>query len=142
MTRNFRINTPGVVHEMIDGEVVIVNLDTGRYYSLDSVGAALWGQFEQYHSVEAITQWVQLQYEDATGTIQADVETFINQLLEDELLIVDDELGGWQTPDVIPAAGVQKPFAKPELNTYTDMEELLLLDPIHEVTDEGWPETA
>lgn len=143
MTDKFRINAPGVVHEMIDGEVVIVNLDTGRYYSLDSVGAAIWDQLEQYHSAEAVYQWVQLQY--AAGpdsSMKEDVEAFISQLLADELLVNDDSLADWQAPDVMPAAGNQQPFSKPELNTYTDMEELLLLDPIHEVTDEGWPATA
>ena len=30
-------------------------------------------------------------------------------------------------------------YSKPELHVYSDMEELLLLDPVHDVGDEGWP---
>jgi hypothetical protein len=33
-------------------------------------------------------------------------------------------------------------FTHPQLQKYTDMQELLLLDPIHEVEESGWPATA
>ena len=39
---HFRINSPKVIHETIDGETVIVNLDSGNYYSLDDIGADIW----------------------------------------------------------------------------------------------------
>lgn len=29
----FRINSPSVIGEIIDGEAIIVNLDSGAYYS-------------------------------------------------------------------------------------------------------------
>ena len=43
----------------------------------------------------------------------------------------------WELPGGPPAS---KPdFQEPALQKYTDMEDLLLLDPIHEVDDTGWP---
>ncbi|HDY70854.1 MAG TPA: PqqD family protein, partial [Nitrospirae bacterium] len=42
----FRINKPHVINEIIDGEVVILNLDTGNYYSMDKAGADIWGLIE------------------------------------------------------------------------------------------------
>ena len=44
------------------------------------------------------------------------------------------------TPDIkdIPETG-SIPFDAPILKRYTDQQELLLLDPIHEVDDIGWP---
>jgi hypothetical protein len=36
--------------------------------------------------------------------------------------------------DVLPAA-----FVAPVLHKHTDMQDLLLLDPIHEVDETGWP---
>lgn len=38
----FRINAPTVISETIDGEAIIINLDTGAYYSLRETGAAVW----------------------------------------------------------------------------------------------------
>ncbi len=33
----------------------------------------------------------------------------------------------------------KKSFCLPIIEKYTDLEELLLLDPIHEVDESGWP---
>ena len=30
-------------------------------------------------------------------------------------------------------------FERPKLGKYTDMQDLLLADPIHEVDEQGWP---
>ena len=39
---SYRINSPSVIHETIDDEVVIINLDKGHYYSLDGCGSDIW----------------------------------------------------------------------------------------------------
>ena len=33
-----------IVHETIDGETVVINLDSGSYYSLEGSGADLWSR--------------------------------------------------------------------------------------------------
>ena len=38
----FRVNSPTVVSETVDREVVMIHLDTGNYYSLRSTGALIW----------------------------------------------------------------------------------------------------
>ena len=46
------------------------------------------------------------------------------------------------TPSAIEnAVAVKQPFEAPILNKYNDMQELLLLDPIHDVDEAGWPNT-
>jgi len=42
-----KINEPNVVHENIDGETVILNLDSGNYYSIVDVGADIWNYIEK-----------------------------------------------------------------------------------------------
>ena len=42
----FRINRPNVVGESFEGEVVIVNLDSGCYFSLLGSATTLWLQLE------------------------------------------------------------------------------------------------
>jgi hypothetical protein len=34
------------------------------------------------------------------------------------------------------------PFAEPALEKHTDMQDLILLDPVHEVDARGWPHAA
>ena len=47
MTTRFKVNTPPVIHETLDGEVIVVNLDTGTYYSIPGTGAEIWTLVDQ-----------------------------------------------------------------------------------------------
>ena len=42
-----RINSPNIVHETIDGETIILNMDNGNYYSLIETGVDIWGFIEK-----------------------------------------------------------------------------------------------
>jgi hypothetical protein len=42
----------------------------------------------------------------------------------------------------VPSPASRRPFDEPLVERFTDMQNLLLLDPIHEVTEEGWPQQA
>ena len=39
-----RVNGPDVMHETIDGEVIVINLTSGNYYSVRGVGADIWSR--------------------------------------------------------------------------------------------------
>ena len=43
----FRINTPDVSHELVDGEVIVVHSVTGAYYSLNGSAATIWGWLDR-----------------------------------------------------------------------------------------------
>jgi len=43
----FRVNSPTVVSETVDGEVIMIHLDTGNYYSLRSTGSLIWDAIER-----------------------------------------------------------------------------------------------
>lgn len=51
----FRTNSPTVVHLAIDNEVVILNVVSGTYYSLEQTGADIWGLIEQGARVGDVT---------------------------------------------------------------------------------------
>jgi hypothetical protein len=38
----FRVNETHMTTSVIDGETIIINLESGLYYSLDQTGAASW----------------------------------------------------------------------------------------------------
>ena len=46
MTRRFRVNSPRVMHETIEGEVIVIDLTTGSYYSLRDASAEIWREIE------------------------------------------------------------------------------------------------
>src|SRR4029450_13507670 len=44
----YRVNSPQVINETIDGEAIMINLATGSYYSLDRVGGDVWTLLEAW----------------------------------------------------------------------------------------------
>jgi len=54
-------------------------------------------------------------------------------------LTSDGAVHMYEVPD---QGGERSAFAPPVLERYTDMQDYFLLDPIHEVSPEGWPKPA
>lgn len=143
-SESFRINSAKVVHEMIDGEVVIVNLEKGHYYSLVKTGAEIWSGIERGISRSGLVEEMVRRYDGAPTEIETAVKNMIEQLEEEELIVVAETD---ESNSTTVAAGPTEEKANPEklsfeaskLEKYTDMEDLLLLDPIHEVDETGWP---
>jgi hypothetical protein len=137
--RKFRINRPSVSSEVFDDEVVVINLKTGFYYSSARAGAAIWSALDDGFSVREIVDALSAVSGDSTVDVEGMVETFVSQLVE-EGLIVQDKSDSGAIGDTI-RLGEDYVLEPPVLQKYTDMEELLLLDPIHDVDEAGWPVT-
>lgn len=139
----FRINSPKVVQETIEGEVVIVNLEKGDYYSLLKTGADIWSAIEKGNSTIEIIAEMTERYEGDRETIETAVNSLIAQLKEEEIIIIattnESEQNTQAAETTINKNQEKLPFEAPILSKYTDMEELLALDPIHEVDEMGWP---
>jgi hypothetical protein len=144
MTKVFKVNRPKVVCETIDGEVVIVNLDKGYYYSLLNTGATIWSGIEKQLPVQSLIEMMTSQYEAGHDEIISSISEFIEQLQKEELIVPDAAaVDQCQAEDlqVIEEMTEKAKFAPPLLEKFSDMEDLLLLDPIHEVEEEaGWPQ--
>lgn len=138
MSEFFRINTANIMHETIDNEVVIVNMELGTYYSLDAVGADVWAQLAAGCTLAALVDGVASRFDGERDRIAAGVETFVRALQAETLILASPEPEE-RVPPPVAAASPAGAYADPVLQKYTDMEELLLVDPIHEVEDSGWP---
>ena len=139
----FKINSSKIVHDAIDGEVIIINFDTGVYYSLNAVCKEVWSSIEKNSAFAEIVNEIGNKY---LGNIE-DFEQAVSQLLidlEKEELIISDKSESDSSLQISrePESGKEKmKFEKPVFRKYTDMKEMLLLDPIHEVDETGWPAT-
>lgn len=131
----YRINTPKVVHETIEGEVVIINLDSGAYYSLDQAGAGLWAELERGVGVDDLARYLEAHYAADAAEAATAVQALV-AALETEGLV---RPAGPATTPATYQNGHRQPFIAPALQKHTDMQDLLLLDPIHEVDETGWP---
>jgi hypothetical protein len=131
-----RVNTPHVVHETIDGEAILIHLVTGTYYSLDGVGAELWGALATGADQELLLAAARDRYDAEPVEVSNAVAELARRLLGEGLLVESEPR---QSGEPLFPEG-RAPFAAPVLHTYTDMQEFMLVDPLHEVDEvAGWP---
>lgn len=134
-----RINAPSVVGEVIDGEAVILNLETGKYYSARGSGSAIWSWLEGGASRDELVARAQHTF-DAPGPLVADgVTRFVDDLAQHGLVVADDAAHDAAAAHAPAGEAARLAFATPLLEEFDDMRDILLLDPIHDVDDEGWP---
>jgi hypothetical protein len=138
-----RANEPGVICEMFpDGESVIVNLETGIYYSTIGVGSFVWSLLPGHPDESAIVSSIARRYSTSPAEIAPGVRVFIQELEREGLIVRAADEGDRSSRPDAPSGG--KPddalrYEAPVLNKYSDMKDLLVLDPIHEVDTSGWP---
>ncbi len=133
----FRSNSPNVVHEVFDDEVVVVNLDTGRYFSLRETSARVWNMLIEGATIQEMTAWFASCHVTSAADIEHDISTLVDALVEHQLLVPASDARAFAAP-AAPTA-TDTPFTLPPVQVFTDMQDLLLLDPIHEVDEGGWP---
>ena len=142
MTDNirYRVNSK-VVHEAFEDELVIVNLDNGNYYTLSTVGADVWALIGAGATTGEIMSQIAGAYAGDIATIRGGVTQLVDSLVAEDLIMPDPTPAPAPSSSAVPRAenGQRRVFETPVLQKYMDMQALLLLDPIHEVDEAGWP---
>jgi len=133
----YTIDTKHVVHETIEGEAILINMTTGSYYSLEGTGAAIW-DFLQPGPVAAdsLAVFLTAGYETDDVTALAEATRMLSEMAAEGLLLTTEAP---EVPRPTRTQTSRQPFELPTLQKYTDLEALLLLDPIHDVSDQNWP---
>lgn len=128
-----------VRHERLDDEVIAIDLESGAYFALDDVAADCWSILAAGGTVDAAVDATVAGFGVSPDTARKDVERFVNDLLRVRLLAPID-----QPPVAVVRPRAAKPtreYRAPTIERFDDLEELLVLDPIHEVDEAGWPVT-
>ena len=145
LLQTFQINTPTVISEIFDDEVVIINMESGSYYSLGQSGTSIWQQLQQGATITELITGVAQAYVINPDEITPAVQQFVAELEQEQLIVSMDTPGHFMNgalPKAISAieGTGHSHFAPPVLTKFTDMQDLLLLDPIHDVDKTGWPQ--
>ena len=131
----YAINRTDVVDEVIDGEAILINLRTGSYYSLDGAACAIWERLRRGPADSGdVTRLVSRAAEHAGPGFAEAAVGFLSELAAEGLIEPSDD----PAPE-IDDSGIEVGGTPPVLSKYTDMEALLLIDPIHDVTPGGGP---
>ncbi len=128
----YGISSSDIVAESFDGDIVVLDLASGKYFGFSDSGCAAW---------EALAAGVAVrELRSATSTLGgAAFDSFLSQLLEHELLTPrDDEAGGELTHEL--RDRIINAKEAPEIFMFDDLADLFKADPIHDVEEQtGWP---
>jgi hypothetical protein len=129
-----------VVHETIDGETILIHMGTGTYYSVDGAGSDIWNLAAAGHPEERIAAQIAERYGAEPERVAREVTALIAELVGEELLVPAAN-GAPEKAELRDPAG--EGFSDPVLHKYTDMQEFMLVDPLHDVDPAaGWPHAA
>jgi len=116
-----------VLHEAFDDETVVVNMNRGHYFAFSGKSADLWGEIVRGATMTDLSARL--------GINPPALDRFMG-LLDQEGLI---ESSREATEQLSPEAWLADTVLAGSVERFTDIEGLLLIDPIHEFDQNGWP---
>ncbi|MFO1433612.1 MAG: lasso peptide biosynthesis PqqD family chaperone [Candidatus Competibacteraceae bacterium] len=75
----------------LDNTIVMMSVEQGKYYGLDSVGSRIWNLLEQPHRIMEVCAVIQDEFAVERETCEQDVLDFVSHLVAVHLLKVIDE---------------------------------------------------
>lgn len=132
---SYRARHEDISCERLDGDVIAVNLATGAYFSLSGSAADVWTAAV---SGAPSTTWL-ARLDEAYGTpvSREDVAHLLSACVEHGL--VEPMEANMDDLPPLPADLDRSRWLSPVLEVFTDLQDLILVDPIHDAGDLGWP---
>ncbi len=82
--------TDEIVESAIDGETVMMSIENGEYYGLDSVGSHIWELIQSPIKVSELVDTLLKKYNVDHNTCESDVMEFLNELNNNKILVVEN----------------------------------------------------
>lgn len=135
---SFCLNHSSVSADFVEGEVIAIHLGTGVYYSLRGPAAEIWRGLEQPADPASLARRLVAGFVVTADVAERDAAAFVERLRAEELVIASEPAPSATGNPPAPGAA-RLPYAPPVLERFADLQDLLLLDPIHDVSAQGWP---
>jgi len=75
----------------LDGETVMMSIESGKYYGLEEIATRIWELIEQPTSVSALCDTLVSEFDVAREQCEADVLPFLAELAKEGVVEVVDE---------------------------------------------------
>lgn len=82
------VQAEGFLVSDMDGEKVMLNVESGKYYNLGRIGGRIWELVESPISFTGMVEQLVAEYEIEPDTCRQQVETFVKQLATEGLIRV------------------------------------------------------
>jgi len=81
---------PSVVFRELDGETVLLNLDSGVYFGLDAVGTRVWALLLEHGAAEPVCEQMEREYDVTREQLEHDVQRLMTELQQKGLIVAAD----------------------------------------------------
>jgi hypothetical protein len=78
----------GVLSSKIDGQVVLMGTDSGKYFAFDAIGSVIWDKIDTFPVVADLCNTLAGEYEAQPAQILADLIALLTDLHEQALVSV------------------------------------------------------
>lgn len=79
-TRTLVSRSPSVLTAEVDGEIVMMSIEEGRYFGLDDIASDIWKRLEAPLSFAALIDALAADYDADRATIAADVRALLERM--------------------------------------------------------------
>lgn len=87
-----RVTVPaGVMFRDLDGEAVVLELESGRYFGLNETGTRMWLLLQEHGSVEPALRALLAEYDVAEDHLRKELLSFVDTLSSQRLLQVHED---------------------------------------------------
>jgi hypothetical protein len=80
--------SPDVLLQELDGEAVLLNLQSGKYFGLNAVGLRMWQLLVASASVEAACAQLAGEFDVDAQVLRDDLQRLLSELIDHRLLMV------------------------------------------------------
>lgn len=79
---------PDVVWRLVEDEVVLLNVSTGQYYSLDEIGSRVWALLPQTGvTLPALRDALLTEYDAEPAAVDRDLQALFDRLTSADLVV-------------------------------------------------------
>lgn len=128
-SQHWSLNEAEVAAKVIDGEAILLHLNTGLYYSLAGTACHIWEMLAAGLSADQVSARLRAGHPDAAAQAEGDVARLVEQLEQERLIVPAEGPGAGPTEVLDVTAVFASPYTTPTLDRYSDMADLLALDP-------------
>jgi hypothetical protein len=80
--------SPDAIFRDLDGEGVILALDSGHYFGLNAVGSRIWHLVERHGRLDAVLEQLRLEYDAPPDVLERDLLALAGRLADAGLVVV------------------------------------------------------
>jgi Coenzyme PQQ synthesis protein D (PqqD) len=87
-SQRFRVNAD-VLSQQLNGESVLLNLTTEKYFGLDEIGSLVWAYVRDGNTLEQMIGNLSVEYQVDELELRNDVVTLLHSFLEERLIALE-----------------------------------------------------